>query len=232
MRIKENIKEGEHIQNSSLETVTIGGFNLPNGVILHAENVVGRYATTNMYKGDYIFTNKLSDTPITEFEYLTELDGTKQAISVTLKTFATGLSGKLESGDIVSIIASDYGEFRQTVQPSELKYVQVIAVTDKQGYDKAVNKNGNEEEKELPSTITLLVNEEQSKILAELESEGKIHVTLVYRGDNKNAEKFLKTQEEFFYKEDTFEATGKENTDIQTEENILHESEEGEGINE
>ncbi len=53
-----------------------------------------------------------------------------------------------------------------------------------------------EDGKELPSTVTLLVTPEQSKVLAELEEEGTIHLTLVYRGSKENAEKFLSAQDD------------------------------------
>ena len=46
--------------------------------------------------------------PAAEYAYLYHLDGKKQAISFSVKAFANGLSGKLKSGDIVSVIAPDY----------------------------------------------------------------------------------------------------------------------------
>ena len=49
--------------------------------------------------------------------------------------------------------------------------------------------------KELPATVTLLVTPEQSKILAELEADGTLHVSLVYRGSKENAAKFTEVQD-------------------------------------
>jgi len=48
---------------------------------------------------------------------------------------------------------------------------------------------------ELPTTVTLLVTPEQSRILAELEADGKLHLSLVYRGDAGNAARFIAAQE-------------------------------------
>ena len=45
------------------------------------------------------------------------------------RAFATGLSGKLESGDIVSVLVADYQGMGETVIPPELQYVEVISVT-------------------------------------------------------------------------------------------------------
>ena len=52
-----------------------------------------------------------------------------------------------------------------------------------------------DDKKQLPSTVTLLVSPEQSKILAELEADGKPHLSLVYRGSRENAAKFLASQD-------------------------------------
>ena len=85
--------------------------------------------------GDYILASKLSNKPAAENAYLYSLDGSKYAISVTIKSFATGLSGKLESGDIVSVLVADYQGMGETVIPPELQYVEVISVTASSGYD-------------------------------------------------------------------------------------------------
>ena len=147
--------------------------------------------------GRLYYPLKLSDAPAAENAYLYSLDGSQQAISVSIKSFAEGLSGKLQSGDIVSVIAPDYKQQGQTVVPAELQYVEIISVTASSGYDANTGAPADEEEdKELPDTVTLLVSPEQAKVLAELEAEGTIHLALVYRGDRKNAEKFLAAQDE------------------------------------
>jgi pilus assembly protein CpaB len=197
VRMVKDVRQGEMITPDMVTTVKVGGHNLPASVIKQTESVIGRYARHDMQSGDYILAGKLSDFPIAEFVYLQELDGTRVAISVTIKSFASGLSGKLEAGDIVSIIASDVGDFRQTLAPPELRYVRVLAVTDGKGYDKEYSANSTDEEKELPSTITLLVLPEQAIILAELEATGRIHCTLVYRGTRENADVFIQLQEDF-----------------------------------
>ena len=154
--------------------------NLPSGIMTDKDDVVGKYATADLKVGDYILDSKLSYEPAAENAYLYNLDGTKQAISVTIKSFATGLSGKLESGDIVSVLVADYKGMGETVIPPELQYVEVISVTASSGYD-ANTGEAVEDEKELPSTVTLLVTTEQAKVLAGLEQESELHLALVYR---------------------------------------------------
>lgn len=196
VRITKDVKQGDVITADMVSIVKVGGYNLPDNVLKEKENVIGKYAKYDLQNGDYVLSGKLSDTPLTEFAYLHELDGTHQAISITIKSFAAGLSGKLEAGDIVSLIASDVGDFRETVAPPELQYVKVIAVTNGKGYDKEYT-DSNADEKELPSSITLLVVPVQARLLTELESTGRIHCTLVYRGTEENGDKFLKIQEDY-----------------------------------
>lgn len=196
VRVVKEIKAGEEITDSHVRVVEVGGYNLPEDVVRNLDTVAGRYAAADFAPGDYILSAKTTAEPPAENAYLYSLNGEKQAMSVTVKNFANGLSGKLMSGDIVSVIAPDYKKQGAAVIPPELKYVEVIAVTAGSGYDTNTGEEDDgEEERELPTTVTLLVTPEQSRILAELEADGKLHISLVYRGDRKNADKFIEAQE-------------------------------------
>lgn len=197
VRVKSDLKIGQEITSKDIEVVEVGAYNMPSEVMQKSEDVVGKYASAEMIKGEYVLAAQISDTPASENAYLYGLTGEKRAISITIPSFAGGLSGKLISGDIVSVIAVDYKEKGETVVPDELQYVEVIAVTDKKGNDEetVTVKPDGEEETELPETVTLLVTPAQANILAELEAEGEIHVALVYRGTAENAQKFISAQE-------------------------------------
>ena len=169
VRVTKDIKEGDEITAEMVQTVEVGAYNLPQNLMTDKKEIVGKYATADLAVGDYILSSKLSTVPAAENAYLYNLDGTKQAISVTIKSFATGLSGKLESGDIVTVIVADYQGKGETAIPPELQYVEVISVTASSGYD--ANTGEVVDEKELPSTVTLLVTTEQAKVLAELEQD-------------------------------------------------------------
>ena len=161
----------------------VGAYNLPADVLKKSEDVVGKYVSSELLAGEYVLPGKISNTPASENAYLYNLTGEKRAISVTIPSFAGGLSGKIISGDIVSVIAVDYRESGETVVPDELQYVEVVVTTD------------GEEEPDLPETVTLLVTPAQANILAELEADGEIHLSLVYRGTSENAQKFIAAQE-------------------------------------
>lgn len=193
VRVTMDIKEGDEITAEMVQTVEVGAYNLPQNLMTDKKEVVGKYATADLAAGDYILSSKLSAVPAAENAYLYNLDGTKQAISVTIKSFAVGLSGKLESGDIVTVIVADYQGKGETAIPPELQYVEVISVTASSGYD--ANTGEVVDEKELPSTVTLLVTTEQAKVLAELEQDSELHLALVYRETLENAAKFIAAQD-------------------------------------
>ena len=194
VRVTKEIRTGEQITDKMVTSVEAVGYNLPSNVIYKIEDVVGKYANADLYKGDYILKSKLSDTPMLRNAYLNKLNGENRAISVSIKSFASGLSGKLEAGDIVSLIAADVGSQRETLVYPELQYVEIIATTGSSGSDQNVQERGNGEEEELASTITVLASPEQSRLLAELEQTGKLHAALVFRGESTQAQKFLDEQ--------------------------------------
>lgn len=194
VRVTKEIRTGEQITDKMVTSVEAVGYNLPSNVIYKIEEVVGKYANADLYKGDYILKSKLSDTPMLRNAYLNKLNGENRAISVSIKSFASGLSGKLEAGDIVSLIAADVGSQRETLVYPELQYVEIIATTGSSGSDQNVQERGNGEEEELASTITVLASPEQSRLLAELEQMGKLHAALVFRGEDSQAQKFLDEQ--------------------------------------
>ncbi|HBA48222.1 MAG TPA: pilus assembly protein CpaB [Lachnospiraceae bacterium] len=224
VRVNAEIRKGDQITEKMLTTVEVGGYNLPGNVVYRIEDVVGRYANADLYRGDYILESKLSDTPMLKNAYLSGLNGENLAISVSIKSFAAGLSGKLEAGDIVTLFASDVGDKRETLMLPELKYVEIIAATASSGADSDVQADTEKgEEQELASTLTVLAAPEQARLLAELEQKGKIHAALVFRGDSTQARMFLEEQrkvlEELYAEEET--EIGETGTPEETEEPIV-----------
>ena len=218
VRMKKDVKIGQEITEKDVEIVEVGAYNLPADVLKKSEDVVGKYVSSELLAGEYVLPGKISDTPASENAYLYNLTDEKRAISVTIPSFAGGLSGKLILGDIVSVIAVDYRESGETVVPDELQYVEVIAVTDKEGYDEdevVVTADG-EEEPDLPESVTLLVTPAQANILAELEADGEIHLSLVYRGTSENAQKFIAAQEKLLNELAEAENAEEEKSEIPT----------------
>lgn len=191
-----DINMGEQLTQENLKVIEMGAYNLSNNAVTSMDAVVGSYATMDMLGGDIILKSKTADNPISGNSILYNLDGSKQAISVSIKNFANGLSGKLMAGDIVTVVSPDYKGKSTTEILPELQYLEVIAVTAQNGYDTDPNYVNREEDKDLAATVTLLVDRNQAKLLAELEKEGVIHLALAYRGESEQASVFLKQQDE------------------------------------
>lgn len=194
VRLKSNVERGQLITADCLEMVKVGAYNLPGQVIKDGKAVVGKYAATDLYKGDYLFDSKLSADNKSAKDVLLALDGKKVAISVNIDSFATGLSDKLENGDIVSVIIYDQDQ-SMSYTPAELKYVKVITTTTSDGIDKD---QGNGDGKS--ATATVLVTPEQAEMLAQYNSVTSLHFALVYRGDSEKAEEYIKVQDEYLIK--------------------------------
>jgi pilus assembly protein CpaB len=229
VRVTESIQKGDLITSKMIETVGIGGYNLPDTVLRQEENIVGKYALTGLHAGDYVLNSKISSSPLVNYEYLTDFDGTERAISVSIKSFAAGLSGKLEPGDIVTVMASDFGDMRETVSPMELQYVEVLAVTAGTGLDTdeyEMDQEAIEQDKELPATLTLKVNDKQAKLLAEMEAKGKIHAVFVYRGAKESADKFLDEQDLILTEREDSEQVEINETDVINQDEIQRSNQE------
>ena len=194
VRLKADVPRGQIITADHLEVVNVGSYNLPNNVIKDGKAVVGKYAATDLYAGDYLFDSKLSTNNKSAEDVLLGLDGKKVAISVNISDFAAGLSDKLENGDIVSIIIYDK-ENDTSYTPAALQYVRVITTTTSDGIDKDEIVEGGKS-----ATVTVLVTPEQAELLANYNSTTNMHFSLVYRGDTEKADAYIKVQDDYLKK--------------------------------
>ena len=197
VRLARDVKQGVQITPDDLETVTVKTDSIPTGVLSDPAKIVGKYASSKLYAGDYLLTDKLTGEANTANDAFASLDGTKLAMSVTIDTFAAGLSGKLENGDVISMVVLDKNTGKATI-PASLKYMKVITTTTSGGIDQDMVVKNEDGSFEIPSTVTLLVNSEQAKLLAKYDADNVMTVALVYRGTPENAKKFLDTQDEYF----------------------------------
>lgn len=220
LRLSQDVTQGSQITEEDLESVTVKKDTLPDGVVNNKAEIVGKYASSDLYAGDYLTAAKLSGDSKSAGDVLASLDGTKVAVSVTIDSFAAGLSGKLENGDVISLIVVDK-DTKEASIPGEFRYVKVITTTTAGGIDQDNIVKNEDGSYEIPSTITVLVNTTQAKLLAKYESDYTMQAALVYRGTQENAKKFLDKQDEFFlnYEENDDETsehdkTGGGNDDI------------------
>ena len=202
VRITQPVLKGEQITSENAEVVEVGGYNLPSNVAHSLSDVEGLYVKGDLSEGDYILTSKVSAVPISSDIALNDIPSGKVAISLTVKTLASGLSDKLQQNDIVRI----YHFLETAEEVPELRFVKVLSVTDSDGVNVDNTKELTEdEEKQQSATITVLATREQARIITEMENDGVVHVALIPRNNSKLAENLLaeqdKTLQEMYFPE-------------------------------
>ena len=195
IRASRDIQKGQLIGKDDLVTAEVGLSGLPSEGINKAELAVGKYASVDLKKDDYLFLSKLSNDGFGPDGVFSSLNGEKYALSVTIDSFAAGLSGKLETGDIVRLVI--YKDKIATMPP-ELAYLRVITTTTRSGIDKQELPEDSAASEKLPLTVTFLVNDIQASMLVDYENSSKIHIVLVYRGNEDAADQFIQEQDNFF----------------------------------
>ena len=192
VRLIKDVPAGATIAETDIEVVEVGSYNLPSNIITDNTQVVGKCALVNLSVGDYVLPYKVGNDLNNAQSILESLDADHKAISISIASFALGFSGKLETGDIISVVVYDEVE-NLTFTPDELTYVKVITTTTSNGIDKE-----NVEDTSQPVTVTLLVNAEQAELLAFYEKVAEMHIVLEYRGDPETAQKYLDVQNKVF----------------------------------
>ena len=193
IRVTSPIAKGEEITPEAVEVMEVGSYNLPDNVARSMQDVAGRYAAADFEAGDYILASKVSLIPITSDVALNNIPSGKVAISLTVKTLASGLSDKLQPGDIIRI----YHYLDTAREVPELRYVQVLSVTDSDGNNVDNTAELEEgEEKQQSATITVLASPEQAEVITEIENDGTAHVALICRNNEELAAELLQRQDQ------------------------------------
>lgn len=195
-----DISQGAKISEDDIAVINAAKSALPENAIRDKEAVLGKFANSALYKGDIATPSKLTDNANAAENVLSALGGDKVAMSISISSFAGGLSGKLQNGDIVSVCVTDKGG--KTVVPPELKYVRVITTTTSGGVDENEVVPNEDGTFDLPATVTVLVSIKQATVLASYEKNATMHVALVYRGDEAVANKYIETQDKYLKSSD------------------------------
>lgn len=153
-------------------------------------------------------------------------------MSVTVRSLANGLSGKLQQGDIIQIVSVDEDDKAQIYE--ELQYVEVLATTSDKGSDDTYRDgevNADDEDssgQSLYATVTIILQDRaQALRLAECENTS-LHAVFVTRGDEKLKAECLKAQLELLTGEISTEEADSTSEPVETPE-PTSESEESNG---
>jgi len=168
------------ITREMLKIEKVGKLNLPGDIILNPDEIVGKYSRVELLPGDNLVWEKFAGREQLEDAFLYDLAREKKlAMSISVKSFAAGLSGLIKPGDIISVMYFDKnynpnpysGESNDgVIYHPLLQNLEVAAVSrsrDGTGY---------------ADSITVLVTAEQAKLLVEAENAGNIHILAAGRG--------------------------------------------------
>lgn len=215
IRMKTPVEAGTLITADMLGTVDVPE-SIAAGGITDASSVIGQYANTDLYAGDFLTSEKLSTTLSAQDPFSAGTDKGKMVVSITLPSLASGVSGRLLPGDIVSIMAFPKNDQPISVEPEtgeepestleaviypELQYIEVCMISANDGSDAIVDSNpGEDEENSLPVTVSLYATKAQALKLAELEQQGVIHLAFIARG--KEASRYIPDAQHVFSTEE------------------------------
>lgn len=186
IRVTRQIKKNTIITEDMLEYVAVMPLNLPENIIKDKQNIVGKVSAITLLPQDNLIPEKfINSYSITNKEFYDMDNPDKLAVSVSVKTLAASVSGKLLPGDVVSLYGFNT-ESKTLVLHDDLMYVEVLAVTNSKAEDLDKRQAGLESDTSdvvIPSTITLSVNRNQARELIELENTGNIHIVFIGRGE-------------------------------------------------
>jgi pilus assembly protein CpaB len=199
VRMKQPVQAGTQLTTEMLEAVSVPG-NIMKGGIQDITLVSGKYAAADLYAGDYLTLAKLSDTLTEQSSFSAGTAKDKTVVSITLPTLASGVSGHLLPGDVVTVMTLTKNPVNQSlgVEPEtditalsgadiypELQYIEVCMVTASDGTDANVAAKADKDTKNsLPVTVSFYATKKQALLLAELENQNIIHLAFVARGSD------------------------------------------------
>ncbi len=196
---KDNIPKGSEVTLSMLAEHNISRGDIPygnetyysaSGVNDYLNGGGKLYASCDIEAKDIMTVNKLSSQyPYSDMEIRT-LDDSHYAVSAGVSSLSAGVAGKIREGDILTLmICSDNdGVFID----SYLKYVKVISVSNSEASD--IKDNSESSGSRVPSVVTFEADLDQSMLLAQYNSNYRIHYALAARAGTDKASKLLEEQ--------------------------------------
>lgn len=186
VRVTRQIEKNTQITEDMLEIKQLPKQAVTENTITDKKKIIGKVASVQLLPEDNLVMQKFTDISSVSDKALYEMDGSeKLAISVTVDSLASSVSGKIMPGDVVSV----YGFLNETKMLSEytdLQYVEVIGVSNSSAEELSTRNADSEtdsSDKVIPSTVTLSVNRNQAQELVILENTSNIHIVFVGRGE-------------------------------------------------
>lgn len=186
VKVTRQIEKNTQITEDMLEIKQLPKQAVTENTITDKKKIIGKVASVQLLPEDNLVMQKFTDISSVSDKALYEMDGSeKLAISITVDSLASSVSGKIMPGDVVSV----YGFLNETKMLSEytdLQYVEVIGVSNSSAEELSTRNADSEtdsSDKVIPSTVTLSVNRNQAQELVVLENTSNIHIVFVGRGE-------------------------------------------------
>ena len=186
VKVTRQIEKNTQITEDMLEIKQLPKQAVTENTITDKKKIIGKVASVQLLPEDNLVLQKFTDINSASDKALYSMDGSeKLAISVTVESLASSVSGKIMPGDVVSV----YGFLNETKMLSEytdLQYVEVIGVSNSSAEELSTRNSDSEtdsSDKVIPSTVTLSVNRNQAQELVILENTSNIHIVFVGRGE-------------------------------------------------
>ncbi len=158
---------------------------------LFSQNGGKLYAEFDILQNDIVTKQKVtSEYPYSDMEIRT-LGDDHYAVAVNVSSLAAGVAGKVRAGDVLTLMI--YSDNDSVFIDSYLNYVKVISVSDSNAAD--IIDNPESSGSSIPSVITFDVDVRQAMLLAEYNSNYRIHYALAARANTEKSETLMNEQE-------------------------------------
>lgn len=189
VKATKNIIAGDQISASDVVSVEVGSYGLPGDVIKSADQVVGKYAKTDIFVSDLIIPDKLSEK---QEDHFSGLSKDKKIMSFTVSNLAASVANNIKVGDTIQVIygetakdPSGMNEVVNTIAPEYLKNLTVIDIKDAGGYGQNAE---NQEDSNIyssssfiPAVVTVEVDDIQADALYKAEMSKSIYIIFIAR---------------------------------------------------
>lgn len=166
VKVIKRIEKNTQISEDMLAIKQLPKIVVSDNVITDKSAIIGKAAAVTLYPEDnlipqkFISLDSVGDKAVGDKAFY-DMDNTEQiAVSVTVSSLASSVSGKIMPGDVVSV----YGFITETktlAEYTDLLYLEVIGVSNANAEELSERTSGSEtdsSDKVIPATVTLSVN--------------------------------------------------------------------------
>lgn len=183
VKVSQRVRKGEQLTGKDLTVIEIGALDLPDGIELTKDDIIGRYAAVDLVADDVILLSKLSQLPLDgDFPKDILPEGNKAQL-ITLKMIEGSEYPVPETGDVMKL-----NRFKERLMDiPELQFVRILSVVQPEPAEETVS-------------VTVSLNEEQQEYIRRHKDE-IFYGSVIVRSNEELSEKLLLEQRSYFEEE-------------------------------